>query len=365
VNTSVVPSARHITLGKLTFSTPLILAPIAGYCDSVFRRIVRGFGADMVVTELISAFGLIYRSSKTDALMAFSDSEHPIAIQLFGNDAEPLAEAARIVEQTGCDALDINLGCSVPKVIKQGACASLTRNPALLQKILARIVNSVSLPVTCKIRSGWDSEHQNCVDVARAAQDAGIRMITIHGRTSKQGFTGSADWGHIRDVVQAVQIPVIGNGDVVTADDARRMLEQTGCAGVMIGRAALENPEIFREARAFLDAGIPPQPLTVRRRLAYAQYHLMALKDSSKYPAHQSYDSLRAARHIRKHLMWYFRDFTGAKELRGELVRLSSLDQMLHRISEFCQASSDEFLDSEAPSSLGKEEHGGFAGWEN
>ena len=240
-------------IGNLEWDGRVALAPMAGVADQAFRELCVGFGASYVVSEMVSSKGLHFSDRKSAELMELSPKERPAGIQLFGDDPAVMAEAARRAMDFAPDVIDINMGCPAPKVNSSGGGASLMKNPTLCAKIVEAVANAVQVPVTVKIRKGWDEHSINGVEVAKRCEAAGAQAITIHGRTRAQMYAPSADWDYIAQVKRAVGIPVIGNGDVVTPEDAARMLEQTGCDAVMIGRGACGNPWIFQRVRAWID----------------------------------------------------------------------------------------------------------------
>jgi tRNA-dihydrouridine synthase B len=300
-------------------STPLYLAPQAGVSESPFRRLCRRFGADVVVSEFVSAEGLRRGSEKTHQYLRFADEERPIGVQIFGADPVAMAEAAGLVEQIyQPDFLDINFGCPVKKVVSRNGGSGCLRDLPLVERIIRAVADTVSIPTTVKIRSGWSEEQRDPVGIALRCQDAGAKVLTLHARSRTQMYSGSAIWDEIAAVVAAIDIPVVGNGDVWSGDDARRMRDQTGCAGVMIARGSHGAPWIFREARAALDGlPIPPRP-DVAERFA------VVLEHAHNAVAFEA-DEARAMTEFRKHLGWYTKGLPEGRSLREELFRVASL----------------------------------------
>jgi len=294
-------------IGDLHLSNNLFLAPLAGYTDQAFRVVVKRHGAGMVFTEMVSARGLVYENAATRRYLRTTQEEEPISIQLFGAEPEMMAEAARIAAAEGFAAVDINMGCSVRKVVKGGAGAVLLQDVSRAEKILTAVRKAISLPLTVKLRSGWDPQSINCVEVARMAEFCGVNAVTLHPRTARQLFTGSADWSKIRDVKQSVRVPVIGNGDVKTYADVLRMEAETGCDGVMIGRAALGNPWIFEEVTA-ARRGCCPLPPTHRMRLCIILTHIDLLGEL--------YEESVGINRFKAHIMHYLKGIRGVKALR-------------------------------------------------
>jgi tRNA-dihydrouridine synthase B len=306
---------------------PLVLAPMAGITDLPFRVICREMGAGIVYSEMVSAEALVRSQPRTREMLATLPAERPVAFQIFGCRPASMAGAAKLLSRLDIDIIDINMGCPVPKVLRSGAGSALLRDLGLAREILQAVVRASSKPVTVKIRLGWDAGSIIAVDLARAAENAGIAAITVHARTKAMGFSGKADWGMIRTVKEAVSIPVIGNGDVRSAQDAKRMLDGTGCDGVMIGRGIQGNPWIFREARAYLETGIVPQHPAPAEREAVMLRHLhdvVALLGERV-----------GVREMRKHLCWYTKGLPGGGEFREKVNHLSSIDDVRQAIGAY------------------------------
>jgi len=311
-------------IGSVVYETPFVLAPLAGLTDSPMRRICRRRGASMVWTEMVSAEGLVRDGAKSHELLGFAEEERPIAFQIFGARPEAMAGAAARVAVLDPDVIDINIGCPAKKVVRGGAGAALMREPALLREIASAVVEATGRPVTAKIRSGWDADSVNAVDVAVALEECGVSAVAIHPRTRAQGFKGAADWSVIRDVATSVSIPVIGSGDVRTPEDALRMLETTGCVAVMIGRAAVGNPWLFQSAETFRRTGVRADPVSLAETLATAMEQLNLMVEAK--------GERRGVLEMRKHLVAYLRGFHGASHLRAELVRIDGHAAVLERL---------------------------------
>lgn len=300
-------------IGNLTLDGWALLAPMAGVSDLAYRVIARHMGAAMTTAEMVSAKGLYYKNEKTKDMLAIDPSEHPVALQLFGSDPEIMALGAREMEKAGPDVIDINMGCPMQKVVKNGDGSALMKNIPLAAEIVKSMVKAVNIPITVKMRLGWSRETENCVELAEALEEAGASAITIHGRTREDFYTGKADWKKIAEVVRAVKIPVIGNGDVTDGPSARALMEETGCAAVAIGRAAWGNPWIFKEVDTYLATGEILPPPTWEMRLAMSRKHLHGLvleKGES-----------RAIREMRAHASRYFHGLPEAAALRREIMK--------------------------------------------
>jgi len=316
-------------IGPLTIENKIILAPMAGVSNSPFRTLSRRFGAGLVFAEMVSDKGLLHDNEKTKKLLYMTDVEKPMAQQVFGSDLDTMVKAAKYIdENSNCDIIDINMGCPVPKVaIKAQAGASLMKNPDLIYQIVSEIVKHVSKPITVKIRSGWDHDSVNAIEVAKRIEAAGASAITVHARTRSQGYSGTADLDVIKSVKEAVKIPVIGNGDVMDGPSAKRMLEYTGCDAVMIGRGALGNPWIFREIDAYLNDGtILPRPthLEIKEMMIQHLKSLVELKGERT-----------AVLEMRSHGPWYLRGMNHASTLRKQLSQAQTEKQFIDYVEEF------------------------------
>jgi nifR3 family TIM-barrel protein len=313
---------KTVMIGSVRIDTPLVLAPMAGVTNHAFRLLCRRNGAGLVVTELLSSHAIHYKNAKTYGMFDWTDEERPVSVQLFGGDPALMAEAARVVEEFGADIVDLNMGCWVPKVAKTGAGAALMKDVCLAADVIRAMVRAVKIPVTVKVRSGWESRETTAIEFAQRAQDAGAQAIAVHARYASQGFTGQADWSVIRRVKDVVTIPLFGNGDVTTPQEALRMIQETGCDGVMIGRGAMGNPWIFAETKHFLETGEMPDPPTLAERIEAALNHLKTLA------ANRNMGEDRAVREMRGQLPHYFKGFPGVARLRSEMVHLNSIAEI-------------------------------------
>ena len=300
-------------------SVPLFLAPQAGVSESPFRRLCRSYGADVVVSEFVSAEGLRRGSEKTHDYLRFDEAERPIGVQIFGADPAAMAEAAALVEQLYApDFLDINFGCPVKKVVKRNGGSGCLRDLDLVQSIIRAVAGAISIPTTVKIRSGWNDETRDPVGIALRCQDAGARMLTLHARSRTQMYSGEANWDEIAAVVDALDIPVIGNGDVKSGQDARSMRDHTRCAGVMIARGSHGAPWIFSQARAALEGRpVPADPDPVER--------FRIVREHARLTIAFERDEQRAVIELRKHFGWYTKGLPEGKTLRQELFQVTRL----------------------------------------
>lgn len=319
----------------LDVPTPLYLAPMAGVSESPFRQLCREHGADVVVTEFLSAEGIRRENAATVAKLAFGEGERPIGVQIFGADPVAMGEAARLVSDAfQPDFIDINFGCPVKKVVKRNGGSGCLRDLDLVESVIRSVSRATTLPVTCKIRSGWNEEMRDPVTIALRCQDAGARVLTLHPRTRTQMYSGHARWEEIAAVVEALDIPVLGNGDIRCAEDALRMRAQTGCAGIMIARGSYGQPWIFDQVKDLM-AGRPMRPApTVAERFA------VALEHARKVMAYES-DPRGAAIEFRKHLGWYARGLAGGAELRRRLFAVTSFTEIEGLFADYLEQGGD------------------------
>jgi len=317
---------KKVKIGKLILDNPVILAPLAGITNLPFRMIAKDAGCGLVCSEMISANGLVYKSIKTEKMLDSHLREKPLSIQIFGSDPSIMAEAAKIVENQGADILDINFGCSVKKVVKTGAGVALMRTLEKAEKLLQAVRKTVKIPMTIKIRTGWDKSGNQAIKISEIAQACGIDAIVVHPRTASQGFRGIADWSIISAVKKSVSIPVIGNGDIVNPEDAIRMLDETGCDAVMIGRAAIGNPSIFFDVLTLLRGEEVPQ-----RDLFY-RFDIMIkyLKDSVNYLGEK-----QACFMMRSRLGWFVKGMRFSSGFRESIKHISSEEQALQLIRSY------------------------------
>lgn len=315
---------RTLKIGNIVLDNPVILAPMAGVSDLPFRLLCRQQGAGLVCMEMVSAKAIYYHNKNTEELMQVHPGERPVSLQLFGSDPDIISEMAKRIEERPFDILDFNMGCPVPKVVNNGEGSALMKDPGLVEEILKKLVKATAKPVTVKIRKGFDDAHVNAVEIARVAEGCGVAAIAVHGRTREQYYSGRADWDIIAGVKDAVRIPVIGNGDVTGPDAALRLLQETGCDGVMIGRAAQGNPWIFRETVHFLETGeyLPP-PTNQEKREMVLRHAGLQLKYKGEYTA---------VREMRKHLAWYTAGLPHSARFRQTINTMETMQELIEGV---------------------------------
>lgn len=315
-------------IGKVELESNILLAPMAGVTDKAFRMIVKPFGPALMYTEMVSGKGLFYKSKKTADLLTADESEKPVAVQIFGHDADIMAEIANSALEYGAAVIDINMGCPAPKIVNNGDGCALMKSPETAAKVISAVCRAVDVPMTVKFRAGWDDKSINAVEFAKIAEQSGASAVTVHGRTREQFYSGTADLDIIKAVKAAVKIPVIGNGDIIDGGSAAHMLEYTGCDGIMVGRAAEGNPWIFKEISAYLKDGtvLPPPDLDERREVALKHLGLLV----------EFKGEHRGVLEGRKHMAWYFKGVSGGAVLRTALNKAQKYDEMCGLINEFC-----------------------------
>ncbi|MDP4103928.1 MAG: tRNA dihydrouridine synthase DusB [Bacillota bacterium] len=316
-----------LKIGNITMKNPIVLAPMAGVCNSAFRLTVKEFGAGLVCAEMVSDKGIVFKNEKTMNMLYIDDREKPLSLQIFGGEKETLVEAAQFVDRnTNADIIDINMGCPVPKITKCDAGAKWLLDPDKIYEMVASVVDAVEKPVTVKMRMGWDEQHIYAVKNAQAVERAGGKAVALHGRTRVQMYEGKSNWDIIREVKQSVNIPIIGNGDVQTPQDAKRMLDETGCDGVMIGRAALGNPWMIYRTVQYLETGKLMGEPPVREKMDVCILHLdrlIALKGE-----------YIAVREMRKHAAWYLKGIQGNARVRNLINEINTREDMVSLLSQ-------------------------------
>lgn len=311
---------RTLQIGNVTLENNLILAPMAGVSDLPFRLLCREQGAGLVCMEMVSAKAILYKNRNTEELLTIDPKEHPVSLQLFGSDPDIISEIAKQIEERPFDILDLNMGCPVPKVVNNGDGSALMKNPRLAGEIIEKTARAIKKPLTVKIRKGFDDAHVNAVELAHIAQESGVAAVAVHGRTREQYYAGHADWDIIRQVKEAVSIPVIGNGDIRTPEDVAAMAEQTGCDGYMIARGAEGNPWIFRQILHYFDTG---EHLA---RPDFSEVTEMLLRHAKmQIDCKGDYTGIRE---IRKHAAWYTAGYRNSSKLRGRINEVENYEQL-------------------------------------
>ena len=313
-------------IGNVKLANPYILAPMAGVTDRPFRLLCKEQGAGLLCMEMISAKALQYKNRNTKALLSIDPREYPVSLQLFGSDPKIISEQAKAIEELPFQILDINMGCPVPKVVKNGEGSALMKNPKLVYEIVYQTVRAIEKPVTVKIRKGFDETCVNAVEIARVIEEAGGAAVAVHGRTREQYYSGRADWEIIRKVKEAVSIPVIGNGDVTSGEKALKMKEETGCDGIMVARGAKGNPWIFREIAEYLETGRkPPRPSADELKAMILRHGQMMLEFKGE---------TAGMREMRKHVAWYTAGYPNSAALRNDINTVSTMDELTALIGE-------------------------------
>ena len=316
-------------IGNVEIKNQVVLAPMAGISNTAYRQIIKEMGAGLIFAEMVSDKALVYGSEKTFDLLKMSDMERPIAQQIFGSDVDSFVKAAKLVEdKMHPDIIDINMGCPVPKVaIKSQAGSALLKNPDKIKEIVSAVVKAVSVPVTVKIRSGWDANSVNAVEVAKVIEEAGASAITVHGRTRAQGYSGNADWNIIKQVKEMVSIPVIGNGDITSAEKAKEMLDFTGCDAVMIGRGVLGNPWLIKECVSYLESGINPPKPSAREKIEMLKRHYQLLVDPTS--------EKQAILEIRTHALWYIKGMPKSAYIKNEICKTKNSEDLFKILNDY------------------------------
>ena len=318
-------------IGNVEIKNNVVLAPMAGISNSAYRTIIKEMGAGLIYAEMVSDKAISYESKKTIDMLYMTDMERPIAQQIFGSDKESFVKAAKYIEKTmKPDIIDINMGCPVPKVaIKNQAGSALLKNPEKVYEIVSNVVKSVNVPVTVKIRSGWDSNSINAVEIAKMIERAGASAITVHPRTRAQGYTGKADWNIIKEVKENVTIPVIGNGDIKSCYDAKRMLEETKCDAVMIGRGVLGNPWLIKECIEYLNTGKEPIKVSLKEKMEMVKRHYKLLEETK--------GEKLALLEMRTHAAWYLKGLEKSTKLKEAIFKTKTKEEFLKQIDDFIE----------------------------
>ena len=316
-------------IGNVKIKNQIVLAPMAGYSNTSFRKIIKEMGAGLIYAEMVSDKALTYHNEKTLQLLKMSEEERPIVQQIFGSDVETFVASAKIVEEVmKPDIIDINMGCPVPKVaLRAQAGSALLKDPDKVYEIVLAVVKAVHVPVTVKIRIGWDEAHKNCVEIAKVCEKAGAQAIAIHARTRSQGYSGKADWSWIKKVKEAVSIPVIGNGDVLSCYDAKRMLLETNCDAVMIGRGVLGNPWLIKECVDYLETGQEPRIITNEERILMMKKHFQFLKEDKSVKA--------ALLEIRSNILFYLKGMPNNKEIKRRICEVKTEEDIMKVLAQY------------------------------
>ena len=316
-------------IGNVEIKNNVVLAPMAGICNSAYRRIIKQMGAGLIYAEMVNDKAIVHENKKTIDMLYMTEEERPISQQIFGSDVDSFVASAKMVyEKMKPDIIDINMGCPVPKIaVSAEAGAALLKNPEKIKEIVSAVVKSVPIPVTVKIRSGWDKNSINAKEVAKICEQAGASAICVHGRTRTDRYLGHSDWNIIKEVKESVNIPVIGNGDIKTVYDAKRMIDETGCDAVMIGRSALGNPWIILDTVNYLTYGILPKEVTKQEKIDMCIKHLNYLLEFKPEKV--------AVLEMRSNIAWYLKGVEGAREIKNELFKAQTKDEIINILNEF------------------------------
>jgi len=316
-------------IGNVEIKNKVVLAPMAGISNSAYRTIIKEMGAGLIVAEMVSDKAIMYGSKKTVDMLYMTDFERPISQQIFGSDKESFVIAAKyIYENMKPDIIDINMGCPVPKVaVSSQAGSALLKDPNKVYEIVKSVVDAVPIPVTVKIRSGWDENSINAVEIAKVIESAGASAITVHPRTRKQGYSGKADWNIIKEVKQGVNIPVIGNGDIKSCYDAKKMLDETNCDAIMTGRGVLGNPWLIKECVEYLENGSLPKEVSLVEKINMIKRHLNLLMETKPYKV--------AMLEIRSHAAWYLKNLPNTKELKESIFKINNHEELIKLLDEY------------------------------
>ncbi|MEI3322350.1 MAG: tRNA dihydrouridine synthase DusB [Eubacterium sp.] len=312
-------------IGNIEIENCLALGPMAGVTDLPFRLLCKEMGCNMLYTEMVSAKAILYKNKNTKELLNIDKNEHPVGVQLFGSDPDIMAQIAAQVEEGECDFIDINMGCPVPKIVNNGEGSALLKQPKLVEEILTKMVKAVNKPVTVKIRKGFENGTVYAVEIAKIAESCGVSAIAVHGRTREQYYSGKSDWDVIKDVKKAVKIPVIGNGDIFSAEDAKAMKEYTGCDGLMVARGARGNPWIFREIKEYLENGnVIDKPKINDIREMIIRHAKMLVDYKGEYTG---------IREMRKHIAWYTAGLPHSAELRRMCNQIETMENLIETVN--------------------------------
>jgi len=318
-------------IGNVEIKNQIVLAPMAGICNNAYRKIIKEMGCGLIVAEMVSDKAIMYDSKKTKEMLYMTEEERPISQQIFGSDVESFIIAAKYIEENmHPDIIDINMGCPVPKVaVRAQAGSALLKNPDKVYEIVKAVVDTVSVPVTVKIRSGWDEKSINAVEIAKVIESAGASAIAVHPRTRAQGYSGHSNWDIIKQVKENVSIPVIGNGDITSCYEAKRMLDETGCDAIMIGRGVLGNPWLIKECLEYIENGTIPQPVSIQDKISMIKYHLNNLLETKPYKV--------AMLEIRTHAAYYLKGLPEGKELKVEIFKTKDKEELIKLLDDYLE----------------------------